>query len=62
MVLTWQDNGWNPKEEGMGITLSSFCSCDFGYKFELSNVQLVFVNRFREGKEYLDDDAALEVM
>ena len=52
----------NPKEEGMGIMLSSFCSRDFGYGFDLSDAQLAIVNRFREGKECLDDEAALEVM
>lgn len=46
----------------MGIMLSSFCSRDFGYGFDLSEDQLAVVNRFREGKEYLEDEAALEVM
>ena len=52
----------NPKEEGMRIMLSSFCSCDFGYGFKLSAEQLAIVNQFRNGKEYIDEDAALEVL
>ena len=45
----------NPKEEGMGIMHSSFCSRDFGYGMPLSNVQLDIVNRYIEGKYYLDE-------
>ena len=52
----------NPKEEGMGIMLSSFCSRDFGYGFKLSAEQLAIVNRFREGKDYIDEEAALEIL
>jgi hypothetical protein len=30
----------NPKEEGMGIMYSSFCSREFGYGYNLSSSQL----------------------
>ena len=52
----------NPKEEGMGIMYSSFCSRDFGYGFKLSEEQLVIVNWYREGKDYVDEEAAMEVL
>ena len=48
----------NPKEEGMGIMISSFCSREFGYGFELTQNQLATVNAYRQGKNYLDEDAA----
>ena len=42
--------------------ISSFCSCDFGYRFTLSTEQLLIVNQYREGKQYIvDEEAALEV-
>ena len=52
----------NPKDEGMGIMLSSFCSRDFGYGFKLNPLQLAIVNRYREGKDYLDENASMEVL
>ena len=52
----------NPKDEGMGIMLSSFVSRDFGYGYPLSAQQLATVNEYREGKQYKDKNAALEVM
>ena len=52
----------NPKDEGMGIMLSSFCSRDFGYGFQLSPAQLDIVNDYRRGKSYLDEDAAMEIL
>ena len=52
----------NPKEEDMGIMLSSFCSRDFGYGFKLSVEQLAIVNQYRDGKDYIDEESALEVL
>ena len=52
----------NPKDEGIGIMLSSFCSRDFGYGFKLSPSQLVIVNNYRMGKKYKDEDAAMEIL
>ena len=42
--------------------LSSFVSRDFGYGYPLSAQQLATVNTYREGEQYKDEDAALEVM
>ena len=52
----------NPKDEGIGIMLSSFCSRDFGYGFKLSPSQLVIVNNYRMGKKYKDENAAMEIL
>ena len=51
----------NPKEDGHGVMLSSFVSRDFGYGLNLTQGQLNEVNNYREGKNYLDRDAAIEV-
>ena len=51
----------NPKDESMDNMISSFCSHDFGYVFKLSTKQLLIVNCYREGKHYIDEEAALEV-
>ena len=34
-----------PKEEGHGIMLSSICSRELGYGFQLSNEQLEIINK-----------------
>ena len=52
----------NPKDEGMGIMLSSFVSRDFGYGFKLTPSQLKTVNEYRRGKQYIDEEAAREVL
>ena len=52
----------SPKDEGIGIMLSSFCSRDFGYGFKLSPSQLVIVNNYRMGKKYKDENAAMEIL
>ena len=52
----------NPKEEGMGIMISSFCLRDFGYGFKLNSQQLAIINNYREGKNYIDEEAAMEVL
>ena len=52
----------NPKDEGMSIMLLFFVSCDFGYRFPLSQSQLDAVNAYRRGKQYVDEDAANEVL
>jgi hypothetical protein len=41
--------------------LSSFCSREFGYGFDLNASQLATVNAYRHGKEYVDEVAAIEV-
>lgn len=45
----------------MGIMFSSFCSHDVGYNFTLIEDQLSKVNNYREGKDYIDEEAAMEV-
>lgn len=52
----------NPKEEGIGIMLSSFCSREFGYGLPLNPSQLAIVNEFRRGKAYIDETSAVEVL
>ena len=52
----------NPKEEGAGVMLSSFVSQDFGYGYNLTDDELAIVNRYRLGKTYKDEDAAMEVL
>ena len=38
-----------PKDEGQGVMLSSFVSCEFGYGMDLSSSQLVHINEYRKG-------------
>ena len=52
----------NPKDEDMGIMLSSFFSRDFGYGFKLSPSQLKTINSYRNGKKYIDEEATMEVL
>ena len=47
-----------PKDEGHGVMLSSLCSRELGYGFELSKAILDEVNIKREGKHYSDSTAA----
>ena len=51
----------NPKDDGHGIMLSSFVSRDFGYGHDLSQQQLDQINSYRNGKKYLDEEAAIHV-
>lgn len=52
----------NPKEEGMRIMLSSFCSCGFGKRSKLSIEQLTIANCYRDDKDYTDEEATREVL
>ena len=47
-----------PKEEGHGVMLSSLCSRELGYGFELSKETLDKVNKLRERQHYSDKAAA----
>ena len=48
----------SPKDEGLGIMISAFQSCEFGFGMKINEEQLAEINRYREGKEYIDKDAA----
>ena len=53
-----------PKDEGMGIMMSSFCSREFGYGFEFTPERMTVVNEFRmkeENKKYKDHDASVAI-
>ena len=53
-----------PKDEGMGIMMSSFCSRKFGYGFEFTPERKEVVNEFRmkeENKTYKDHDASVAI-
>ena len=41
-----------PKDEGQGVMISLFVSCDNGSNFQLSSQQLDVVNEQRKGTEY----------
>ena len=48
----------SPKDEGLGIMTSAFQSRKFGFGMKINEEQLAEINRYREGKEYIDKDAA----
>ena len=47
-----------PKDDGMGLMLSSFCSRELGYGFPLTQDMLDLVNEQRKGQKYSDTNAA----
>ncbi len=47
-----------PKDEGMGIMISAFQFREFGFGLAISQEQLEEINKYCEGKRYLDEDAA----
>jgi len=48
----------SPKDEGLGIIISTFQSREFRFGMKTNEEQLAEINRYREGKEYMDKDAA----
>jgi hypothetical protein len=48
----------SPKDEGLGIMISAFQSSEFGFGMKINEEQPEEINRYREGKEYIDKDAA----
>ena len=48
----------SPKDEGLGIMISAFQCREFGFGMKITDEELATINRYREGKEYLDKDAA----
>ena len=47
-----------PKDDGLGVMISAFVSCEFGFGFELTTGQLQEVNMKRMGEKYKDETAA----
>ena len=50
-----------PKTDGQGIMFSSYTSRDFGHGFEMSDDDLIAVNKKREFEHYEDVESAKEV-
>ncbi len=48
----------SPKDEGLGILISAFQCLEFGFGMKITDEELATINHYREGKEYLDKDAA----
>jgi hypothetical protein len=48
----------SPKDEGLGIMISAFQSREFGFGMKITEEDLARINRYREGKEYIDVDSA----
>ena len=50
-----------PKDNGHGMMISAFVSHEFGYSINLTSAQLDQVNDFCKHKDYVDEDAAIEI-
>ena len=50
-----------PKDEGQGIMISAFVSREFGYGHDLTTSQLAEINNYRKNRNYIDEDAAVEI-
>ena len=48
-----------PKDEGQGLMVSGFVCREYGFNWNLTEAQLDEVNKYRNGKEYLDKEAAI---
>jgi hypothetical protein len=48
----------SPKDEGLGIMISAFQSCKFGFGMKINEEQLAEINCYRESNKYIDKDAA----
>jgi hypothetical protein len=48
-----------PKDEGQGVIISAFQSRVFGFGMALGKEELEEVNKYREGKFYIDEEAAM---
>ena len=48
-----------PKDDGAGLMISAFQSREFGFGLPLTEQQLIDVNKHREGKMYIDEEAAI---
>ena len=51
----------NPKTDGDGIMYSAFVSREFGFGHPLTAQELDRINQYREGQQYLDVEAAMNV-
>jgi hypothetical protein len=50
-----------PKDEDMGVMISTFVSREFGFGLTLSQQQLQKVNKARQATKYSDQEAAKEI-
>ena len=50
-----------PKDEGLGVMISTFCSHAFGFGYYISLEDLEKVNKKRERTKYSDEDAAKKI-
>ena len=50
-----------PKDDGLGIMISTFQSGEFAFGLSLSNEQLEQVNKACKGQQYVDIRAAIEI-
>ena len=48
-----------PKDDRLNIMISAFQSCEFGFGLDLTDSDLMEVNKYHEGKMYKDEKAAL---
>jgi hypothetical protein len=48
-----------PKDDRAGLMISAFQSREFGFGIPLSEEQLKEINRYRKGKTYVDEEAAM---
>ena len=50
-----------PKNEGLGVMISAFVSCEFGFGMHISPEDLEKINQKRERTNYSDEDAAKKI-
>lgn len=53
--------GLIPKDEGIGVMLSAFFSCEFGFGMTLLEEELEAVNEHRRGKNCTDEDETSKI-
>ena len=50
-----------PKDEGAGVMISAIASREFGFGMKITEDELRRVNEYRQGKQYSDCEAAVQV-
>ena len=48
-----------PKDKGLGVMINTFQSREFGFGKPMTPEELEGVNKTREGKKYIDSEAAM---
>ena len=56
-----KERGLFPKSNGEGYMISAFVSRDSGFGLPITEEQLVRINAYQQGKQYVDKAAALEM-